>query len=129
MREEIFGPVLPVLSYESLDEAIRYVNRQQRPLALYWFGDNGERREQVLRGTISGGVTINDACWHVAQENLPFGGVGASGMGAYHGEYGFRAFSKERAVLHQAAFNGITLFRPPYGRRFATLIALLKRYF
>ena len=129
MREEIFGPVLPVLAYDSLEHAIRYINRQPRPLALYWFGRNSERREQVLRSTISGGVAINDACWHVAQEYLPFGGVGASGMGAYHGEYGFRTFTREKPVLHQAALNGITLFRPPYGRRFAILIALLKRFF
>jgi len=128
MREEIFGPLLPILPYDTLDEAIAYVNRHPRPLALYWFGKSSARRDQVLRSTISGGVTINDACWHVAQENLPFGGVGPSGSGAYHGEHGFRTFSKEKPVLHQARFNGSGLLRPPYGRNFATMIGLLKRY-
>jgi coniferyl-aldehyde dehydrogenase len=83
----------------------------------------------VLASTISGGVTINDVCWHVAQENLPFGGVGASGSGAYHGEEGMRTFSKEKPVFHQASLNGFALFRPPYGRTFRTLVARLKRHF
>ena len=129
MQEEIFGPVLPILPYDSLDEAIAYVNRHPRPLALYWFGQNREHRDRVLQETISGGVTTNDACWHASQEYLPFGGVGASGMGAYHGERGFLAFTKEKPVLHQARVNGIALFRPPYGHRFDTVLALLKRYF
>jgi coniferyl-aldehyde dehydrogenase len=129
MREEIFGPLLPILPYDTLDEAIAYVNRHPRPLALYWFGQSRARRDQVLRSTISGGVTINDVCWHFAQENLPFGGVGPSGSGAYHGEHGFRTFSKEKPVLHQARFNSAGLLRPPYGRHFATMIGLLKRYF
>jgi coniferyl-aldehyde dehydrogenase len=128
MREEIFGPLLPIVPYDTLDEALAYVNAHPRPLALYWFGSNTANRDRVLAKTISGGVTINDACWHVAQENLPFGGVGASGSGAYHGEQGFRTFSKDKPVLHQARFNGFGLFRPPYGRRFETMIALLKRY-
>ena len=129
MRDEIFGPVLPVLGYDTLDEAIAYVNRHPRPLALYWFGRNRANRERVVERTVSGGVTINDACWHVSQEYLPFGGVGASGMGAYHGERGFLAFTQEKPILHQSRFNGIALFRPPYGRRFETLLALLKRFF
>ena len=129
MREEIFGPVLPIVPYDTLDDAILYVNRHPRPLALYWFGHSAANRDRVLRSTISGGVTINDACWHVAQENLPFGGVGASGSGAYHGEQGFRTFSKDKPVFYQARFNGFGLFRPPYGRHFDALIALLKRFF
>jgi len=129
MREEIFGPILPVVPYESLDEAIAYVNARPRPLALYWFGRDRAQQQRVLEGTVSGGAAINDACWQVAQENLPFGGVGASGMGAYHGERGFLTFSKEKAVLHQARINGVALFRPPYGRRFEAMIALLKRFF
>ena len=100
-----------------------------RSLALYWFGRDRAHRQRVLDGTVSGGAAINDACWQVAQENLPFGGVGASGMGAYHGERGFLTFSKEKAVLHQARFNGVALFRPPYGRRFEAMIELLKRFF
>ncbi len=129
MREEIFGPVLPILAYDTPDDAIAYVNRHPRPLALYWFGDDKTRRDQVLHSTISGGVTVNDTCWHFAQENLPFGGVGASGMGAYHGEQGFRTFSKDKPVFHQTGVNAFGLFRPPYGRPFETLVALLKRYF
>ncbi len=129
MREEIFGPLLPVLPYDSLDEAIAYVNARPHPLALYWFGRDHAHRERVLQRTISGGVTINDACWHVAQEYLPFGGVGASGMGSYHGEQGFLTFTKEKPVLHQARVNGIAMFRPPYGRRFEVMLALLKRFF
>ena len=129
MREEIFGPLLPVLPYDSLDQAIDYVNARPRPLALYWFGRDGAHRERVLQRTISGGVAINDACWHVAQENLPFGGVGASGMGSYHGERGFLTFTKEKAVFHQSRVNGLAMFRPPYGRRFETMVALLKRFF
>ena len=129
MREEIFGPLLPILSYDSLDEAIDYVNRHPRPLALYWFGRGAAHRDRVLQGTISGGVTTNDACWHVSQEYLPFGGVGASGMGAYHGEHGFLTFTQEKPVLHQARVNGLALFRPPYGRRFETLLSILKRHF
>jgi len=129
MREEIFGPVLPIVPYDTLDEAIAYVNRHPRPLALYWFGRSAANRDRVLHSTLSGGVTINDACWHVAQENLPFGGVGASGSGAYHGEQSFRTFSKDKPVLHQARINGFGLFRPPYGRHFDRAIAILKRRF
>jgi coniferyl-aldehyde dehydrogenase len=129
MREEIFGPVLPIVPYDSLDEAIAYVNRRPRPLALYWFGHRPAHRDRVLRSTISGGVTINDVCWHVAQEYLPFGGVGASGTGAYHGEHSFRTFSKDKPVLHQARFNGFGIFRPPYRRGFDRAIAALKRIF
>ncbi len=129
MREEIFGPILPIVPYDTLADAIAYVNRHPRPLALYWFGTNAAHRDEVLRSTISGGVTINDVCWHVAQDNLPFGGVGPSGYGAYHGEHGFRTFSKEKPVLHQARWNGLMLLRPPYGRRFAMMVSLLKRFF
>jgi coniferyl-aldehyde dehydrogenase len=129
MREEIFGPVLPLVPYDSLDEAIGYVNRHPRPLALYWFGRRAAHRDRVLRATISGGVTVNDVCWHVAQEYLPFGGVGPSGSGAYHGEHSFRTFSKDKPVLHQARFNGFRIFRPPYGRPFDKAVALLKRMF
>jgi coniferyl-aldehyde dehydrogenase len=129
MREEIFGPVLPVVPYDTLDEAIAYVNGHPRPLALYWLGRSAENRRRVLAATISGGVTINDVCWHVAQENLPFGGVGASGSGAYHGVQSFRTFSKEKPVFHQARIHGFRFFRPPYGRVFESAIAVLKRLF
>ena len=127
MREEIFGPLLPVVGYGTLADAIAFVNARPRPLALYWFGRDAGRREQVLRETISGGVTVNDVLLHIAQENLPFGGVGASGIGAYHGEYGFRLFSKEKPVFEQSRFAGTALLRPPYGALAASVIRTLKR--
>ena len=129
MREEIFGPLLPVVPYDSLDQALDYINRGERPLALYWFGKSTAERERVLADTIAGGVTINDAVWHVAQENLPFGGVGASGMGSYHGEHGFRTFSKEKPVFIQARWNAFGIFRPPYGALFERAIGALKTLF
>ncbi|HLL29973.1 MAG TPA: coniferyl aldehyde dehydrogenase, partial [Allosphingosinicella sp.] len=98
LTEEIFGPVLPVLPYRSLDEAICFVAAGERPLALYCFSNRRSDRERVLDGAISGGVTLNGTLLHVAQENLPFGGVGASGIGAYHGHEGFKRFSHARAV-------------------------------
>lgn len=127
MKEEIFGPLLPVVAYGSIDEAIGHVNRHARPLALYWFGEDRASRDRVLARTISGGVTVNDCLWHFAQEELPFGGVGASGMGAYHGEAGFRTFSKDKPVFFQARLNGMFLVRPPYGRVFERVVALLRR--
>ncbi|HWI81708.1 coniferyl aldehyde dehydrogenase [Ramlibacter sp.] len=127
MREEIFGPLLPVIGYEQLGDALAFVNARPRPLALYWFGRDAAREEQVLRDSISGGVTVNDVLLHIAQENLPFGGVGDSGIGAYHGEYGFRLFSKEKPVFRQSRFGGTALTRPPYGQRSAWVIAALKR--
>lgn len=127
MQEEIFGPILPVVGYATLDDALRFVNGRDRPLALYWFGDDRANRERALRGTIAGGVTVNDCLLHFAQEDLPFGGVGASGMGAYHGEHGFRTFSKEKPVTFQSKLNGMALVYPPYGRTFDRVAALLKR--
>jgi len=127
MQEEIFGPLLPVVGYESPEEAIAFVNARPRPLALYWFGRDKARAQRVLRETIAGGVTINDVLLHIAQENLPFGGAGDSGIGAYHGEYGFRLFSKEKPVFEQSRLAGTALTRPPYGKRTRALIATLKR--
>jgi coniferyl-aldehyde dehydrogenase len=127
MQEEIFGPLLPVLPYERLEDALAFVNARPRPLALYWFGRDRSRAEQVLHGTIAGGVTINDVLLHIAQENLPFGGVGDSGSGVYHGEHGFRLFSKEKPVFEQSRLAGTALTRPPYGKRADTVISTLKR--
>jgi coniferyl-aldehyde dehydrogenase len=115
MREEIFGPVLPVVAYRSLDEAIEYVNARPRPLALYYFDRNSKRVEAVLARTTSGGVTVNDTIFHIAQNDLPFGGVGPSGMGSYHGFDGFLTFSKKKGVFLQSRFTTLGLLRPPYG--------------
>ena len=127
MREEIFGPVLPILEVPSLDAAIAHVQQGDRPLALYWFGRDTAHRDRVLRETISGGVTVNDCLWHLGQEHQPFGGVGASGMGAYHGEWGFNTFSKLKPVFHQSRWAGTALFRPPYGATFERILGLLQR--
>lgn len=117
MQEEIFGPILPVRTYESIDEAIDYVNAHDRPLGLYYFGHDRAEEERVLSRTISGGVTVNDVLFHNAMDDLPFGGVGPSGMGAYHGIEGFRTFSHARAVYRQSGFDvgKLSGFKPPYG--------------
>ncbi|MBK8458029.1 MAG: coniferyl aldehyde dehydrogenase [Phyllobacteriaceae bacterium] len=126
MREEIFGPVLPIVEYRDIEAAIAFVNGRDRPLALYWFGRDGARRDKILRETVSGGVTINDCLLHIAQESQPFGGVGPSGMGAYHGEWGFRAFSKEKPVFIQSPLNAGAMLRPPYGARFEQVLKLFR---
>ena len=119
MQDEIFGPVLPVRSYTQLDESIDYVNEHPRPLGLYYFGNDDSEERKVLDKTTSGGVTINDVVMHVAQEDLPFGGVGPSGIGAYHGHDGFKRFSHARAVFTQSRFDvaGLAGLRPPYGEK------------
>ncbi|MBD2836476.1 coniferyl aldehyde dehydrogenase [Pseudomonas sp. JM0905a] len=127
MREEIFGPLLPVLGYRQLEEAVDYINAHERPLALYLFDDDSGRVQQVLRQTLSGGVSVNSVMLHVLQENLPFGGVGNSGLGHYHAEEGFQTFSKMRPIFYQARFNGSFLLKPPYGRLTQGLLRLLLR--
>ena len=116
MQEEIFGPLLPIVTYRDLDEAIAFVNARPRPLALYYFGSSAKNRRQVLSRTTSGGVTINGTLLHYAQEDLPFGGVGPSGLGAYHGIEGFRTFSHQKAVFAPGRWNGGALLKPPFGR-------------
>lgn len=127
LQEEIFGPILPVLPYGEEREAIDRVNRQPRPLALYYFGQDGAARDRVLARTTSGGVTVNDTLFHVAAETLPFGGIGPSGMGAYHGFDGFVTFSHAKSVFHQARWNLAGLTRPPYGARLDRLLRLFIR--
>lgn len=124
MQEEIFGPVLAVKSYAQLDETISYVNDHDRPLGLYYFGTDQKEVDQVLGETTSGGVTLNDVLMHISQENLPFGGVGPSGTGSYHGEDGFRSFSHTKAVFRQAKFNPAEKLglRPPYGDKLMNLL-------
>lgn len=118
MQEEIFGPVLPVRSYKHIDDAVVEVNRRDRPLALYYFGSDAAERRQVLDRTISGGVTLDDVIFHVGQEELPFGGIGPSGTGVYHGEAGFRTFSHARSIYKQARLDvaGLAGVKPPYGK-------------
>jgi coniferyl-aldehyde dehydrogenase len=127
LQDEIFGPVLPIVEYESLDGAIDYVNDRPRPLALYYFDHDDRRIERVLDETISGGVTINETMLHVAQDDLPFGGVGPSGMGHYHAKEGFDSFSKRRAVFYQARINGMSLMAPPYKGTLDKMLKLLLR--
>ncbi len=128
LEEEIFGPILPVLTCESTDEAIRYINARPRPLALYWFGTDASARERVMASTVSGGVSINDTLMHVAHEGLPFGGVGDSGWGAYHGETGFLRFTQQKPVLVQSRLSMGHLFYPPYGPRFDQVMGLIRRW-
>ena len=127
MREEIFGPLLPLVSCGDLAQAIDYINARPRPLALYYFDTDASAIATVLDQTVSGGVTINDTLLHIAQDDLPFGGVGASGMGCYHGGEGFRTFSARKSVFRQSRLSGIGLFKAPYGARFEQLIRLLLR--
>ena len=130
MQEEIFGPILPVMTYDSIDQAIDYVNAHDRPLGLYYFGNDKAEEEKVLSRTISGGVTVNDVLFHNAMEDLPFGGVGPSGMGNYHGLDGFKTFSHMRAVYRQPGLDiaGMSGFKPPYGKStHATLARELKK--
>jgi len=126
MQEEIFGPVLPILGYRDPAEPIAYVNKHDRPLALYWFGNNDAARDEVLARTVSGGVTVNDCLFHFTQINQPMGGVGASGTGAYHGEWGFNTLSKLKPVFYRSPFNRLADLYPPYGARIARLEKMLR---
>ena len=116
LEEEIFGPILPLLVYDKLADALAWIQARPRPLALYLFDHDRARIRQVLKQTHAGGVVINDTLLHVVRDSLPFGGVGASGMGQYHGHHGFLTFSKLKPVLYQARLNAMPLLRPPYGR-------------
>lgn len=124
MGEEIFGPILPLVPYRDLEDAIAKIQRQPRPLALYYFGNRRRTAERLMERVASGGVTINDVIFHVANENLPFGGLGASGMGRYHGRAGFREFSHARSVYRQTGLDVAALagLKPPYGKRLARLL-------
>jgi NAD-dependent aldehyde dehydrogenases len=127
MQDEIFGPLLPLVPYDSMDDAIAYVAARPHPLALYLFEQNRTLIDDVLARTVAGGVSVNDTLFHFAQHTLPIGGVGASGMGGYHGEAGFRTFSHLKPVFRQARFNGAGLLDPPYGARFRRVLELLLR--
>lgn len=127
MQEEIFGPVLPVIPYDTLQEAIGFVNGRPHPLALYLFSRDRDIAKRVLEQTSSGGVAINETLLHCVQEELPFGGIGASGIGSYHGEAGFRTFSHARSVFRQARLNGAGMTKPPYGSRMERMLSFLLR--
>jgi coniferyl-aldehyde dehydrogenase len=128
MKEEIFGPALPIKTYAGVDEAIAYVNAHERPLALYYFGHDAAEREHVLSRTTSGGVTVNDVLMHVAQDDLPFGGVGPSGMGSYHAREGFTTFSHARALFTQSPLDVLgKILRPPFGKGFRKLVGSMIR--
>ncbi|MBI5609542.1 MAG: aldehyde dehydrogenase family protein, partial [Deltaproteobacteria bacterium] len=125
MQDEIFGPILPLVEYDTLDGAIAYVNARPRPLALYYFDRDSGRAATVIDRTTSGGATINDTILHIAQEGLPFGGVGPAGMGAYHGKVGFDTFSHCKGVYYQSRVNAIGLMNPPYGKPIERLLKVL----
>ncbi|MGH8972286.1 MAG: coniferyl aldehyde dehydrogenase [Acidimicrobiia bacterium] len=129
-QEEIFGPVLPVIGYQSLDDAVGYVNKRPRPLALYLFTQQAANRDKVLEQTTSGGVSLDDTLLHYLQDDMPFGGVGASGMGSYHGREGFDTFSHNKPVFRQLGLAGRTgaqLLYPPYGPVTSVLLKLMRR--
>ncbi|QOW19761.1 coniferyl aldehyde dehydrogenase [Lysobacter ciconiae] len=125
MREEIFGPLLPLVPYDSFEEAIAYVAARPHPLALYVFDEDSQRVDALLARTQAGGVTVNDTLFHIAQHGLPFGGVGPSGMGSYHGEAGFQRFSHMKSIFRQSRFTAVGLLNPPYGARFRGILDLL----
>src|SRR5262249_37894272 len=127
MQNEIFGPLLAVKTYRTIDEVIQYVNGHPRPLALYYFGKDDAEAERLLECTTSGGACINEVILHAMQENLPFGGCGNSGMGAYHGEQGFRTFSHAKSVFEPRAtsIDPFFFFRPPYGKAMDRALAVL----
>ncbi len=116
MREEIFGPILPVIGYRDLDEAVSIIADRERPLALYCYSNDREFRQGILRQVTSGGVTINGTLLHIAQDALPFGGIGPSGMGAYHGREGFLRLSHARGIYQVGPVNFFERLGPPWGR-------------
>jgi coniferyl-aldehyde dehydrogenase len=126
MQEEIFGPVLPIVGLGEAEEPVAFVNARERPLALYWFGTDTDARDDVLARTVSGGVTINDCLIHFTQAYQPMGGIGASGSGAYHGEWGFRTFSKLKPVFYRSPLNRFADLYPPYGAKIARLQKMLR---
>ncbi|GLH40440.1 coniferyl aldehyde dehydrogenase [Pseudomonas moraviensis] len=125
MQDEIFGPLLPIVPYRDLEQAFAYINQRPRPLALYYFGYDKREQHRVLHETHSGGVCLNDTLLHVAQDDMPFGGIGPSGMGHYHGHEGFQTFSKAKGVLIKQRFNAARLIYPPYGTSIQKLIQKL----
>ncbi|WP_188152135.1 aldehyde dehydrogenase family protein [Teredinibacter waterburyi] len=127
MGEELFGPIIPVIEYSDIDEAVAYINTRDKPLALYIFSNDRSTINGILKQTHSGGVTVNDTLVHMPIESLPFGGVGGSGMGRCHGEFGFKTFSNQRSIFKQARFNLSSLVHPPYNRLTRLILKLMLR--
>jgi aldehyde dehydrogenase (NAD+) len=127
MQEEIFGPVLPVIPFSSLSDALAQINARPKPLALYAFSKHAKVVDDIVNGTSSGGTCVNDVVLHLANPNLPFGGVGESGVGSYHGHFGFKAFSHERAIMRQAKASLAPMLAPPYGKKSRTMTAVLEK--
>ncbi len=127
IQREIFGPILPLRSYRSLDEVVRQINAGPRPLAIYPFSNDDARIDMLVTRVMSGGVTVNDALLHVGQDDMPFGGVGESGMGHYHGFEGFVTFSKLRPIFYQARWSSLALLQPPYGKLANSILKFLTR--
>jgi aldehyde dehydrogenase (NAD+) len=127
MSEEIFGPVLPVLTYRSMDEALALINARPKPLALYAFTKKPGQVDTILNGTSAGGTLVNDVILHLANPNLPFGGVGESGLGSYHGVFGFKAFSHERSVMRQTPLTLAPMLAAPYNKKTRTLMKVMAK--
>ena len=124
MQEEIFGPIIPVKTYSKIEDTVDYINGHERPLGLYYFGNDKTEEAFVLDNTISGGVTLNDVVFHVSQEDIPFGGIGPSGMGHYHGVDGFKRFSHAKGIYKQSSIDAVVkLTRPPFTSFFDRLIS------
>ena len=126
MEDEIFGPILPVIEYLTIDDAINYVNSKEKPLALYYFSENNNTIDKVLSNVSSGGATINDTIIHVASPNLPFGGVGLSGVGDYHGKASFDTFSHSKSVIKRGTFLELPFRFAPYKNKLSLLKKLMK---
>ena len=128
MQEEIFGPVLPVLVYDEREAALDIIHAQETPLAFYWFGSDARQGRKAARRVRAAGVCLNDCLLQFVHDGLPFGGWGASGWGAIHGEHGFMRFSHAKPVLQSGSWSPASSLYPPYGRRFDVLVGLLRRW-
>ena len=127
MKEEIFGPLMPIITYKNLDEAISFINKRDKPLALYLFSYNKKNQKRLTEETSSGALIFNDCVIHHTNPNLPFGGINNSGLGSYHGKYGFDAFSHEKAILKSSAWSPFKLMLPPYTKRKHALVNMIKK--
>jgi NAD-dependent aldehyde dehydrogenases len=128
MKKEIFGPILPILSYENLEEVVNYINAHDRPLGLYFFGHRKKDHQYIIKNTRSGGVTFNDALFHLLQSRLPFGGVGESGYGCYHGFEGFLNFSNLKSIYYQTSHDiFLSVVRPPRGKYFKLVSRIMNK--